>query len=128
MEKSVWSQFILNWSNGLIIGKISGGCFTDVATFFTSYCKHWELGKEIEIDIFFLVTSQEQGKNSEFSFGIEPQTFRFCTPLFYHYQPQRLYVKMKFIYNIPPACCLDQQCQMSHVCKWNKKVGKFWGQ
>ena len=44
-ENFVWSQFILNGSNGITRGKLfhtlfSSRCFTKVATFFKSYWKH----------------------------------------------------------------------------------------
>ena len=44
----------------------------------------FELCKEIEKDVFRLVMSMGQRKNSESLLGIELQTFRFCTPMFYH--------------------------------------------
>ena len=44
-ENSVWSHFILIGSNKITRGKLlfmlsSGGCFTEVTTFFKSYWKH----------------------------------------------------------------------------------------
>ena len=50
-ENFYWSQFILNGSNGILVGNCnlyySGGCFTNVATFLNSYWKHWsDLGLE----------------------------------------------------------------------------------
>ena len=44
----------------------------------------FELGKEIEKDVFRLVTSVGQRKNSESPGGIEPQTFGFRAPMLYH--------------------------------------------
>ena len=43
-----------------------------------------ELGKGMEKDVFRLVTNVGQRKNSESSWGIEPQTFRFRAPMLYH--------------------------------------------
>ena len=42
----------------------------------------FDLGEEIKKDVFRLVTSVGQRKSS--SCGIEPQTFGFRTPIFYH--------------------------------------------
>ena len=44
----------------------------------------FELGKEIEKDVFRLVTSVGQRKNSESPRGIESQTFGFRAPMLYH--------------------------------------------
>ena len=41
----------------------------------------FELGKEIEKDVFLLVTSEEKRITSESPWGIEPQTFGFCAHL-----------------------------------------------
>ena len=41
----------------------------------------FELGKEIEKDIFLLVTSEGKRITSESPWGIEPQTFGFCDHL-----------------------------------------------
>ena len=43
----------------------------------------FELGKEIKIDVFRLVTSVGQRKKSQW--GIEPQTFGFRAPILYHW-------------------------------------------
>ena len=50
-EHSVWGQFILSGTNGLRSGKLffilfSGGCFTELATYFKSYWKHWTRWKQ----------------------------------------------------------------------------------
>ena len=44
----------------------------------------FELGKEIEKDVFRLVTNVGQRINSESAWGIKPQTFRFRAPMLYH--------------------------------------------
>ena len=44
----------------------------------------FELGKEIEKDVFRIVTSVRQRKNSESPRGIEPQIFGFRAPMLYH--------------------------------------------
>ena len=44
----------------------------------------FELGKEIEEDVFRLVTSVGQIKNSESPRGIGPQTFGFRALMLYH--------------------------------------------
>ena len=44
----------------------------------------FELGKEIEEDIFRLITSVGQIKNSGSPRGKEPQTFGFRAPMLYH--------------------------------------------
>ena len=41
----------------------------------------FELGKEIEKDVFLLVTSEGKRITSESPWGIEPQTFGFCAHL-----------------------------------------------
>ena len=52
---------------------------------------HWnmmvnfELSKEIKKDVFCLVMSIGQRKNSKSWWGIEPQTFGFCAPMLYHW-------------------------------------------
>ena len=43
----------------------------------------FELGKEIKVDVFRLVTSVGQRKKSQW--GIEPQTFGFRAPILYHW-------------------------------------------
>ena len=45
----------------------------------------FKLGKDIKKDVFRLVTSVGQRKNSESPWGIEPQTFGFRAPMFYHW-------------------------------------------
>lgn len=42
---------------------------------------------------FLSLHKQQQRKNSESPWGIEPQTYEFCTMMLYHTatQPQRLY-------------------------------------
>ena len=42
------------------------------------------LGKEIEKDVFRLITSVGQSKNCEFPQGIEPQTFGLHSLMLYH--------------------------------------------
>ena len=44
----------------------------------------FEVGKEIEKDIFRLVTWVGQRKNSESLWGVEPQTFGFRATMLYH--------------------------------------------
>ena len=44
----------------------------------------FELGKEIKKDVFHLVKSVGQRKNSESPLGIEPQAFGFHTSMLYH--------------------------------------------
>ena len=44
----------------------------------------FQLGKEIEKDVFHLVTSVGQRKNSESPGGIEPLTFGFRAPMLYY--------------------------------------------
>ena len=41
-ENSVLSQFLLNGRNGITRAKFSGRCFTEAATFFKSYWKHFK--------------------------------------------------------------------------------------
>ena len=45
----------------------------------------FELGKERERDGFRLATSMGQRKNSEYPWGIEPQTLGFRAPMLYHW-------------------------------------------
>ena len=45
----------------------------------------FKLGKDIKKDVFRLVTSVGQRKNSESPWGIEPQTFGFRAPMLYHW-------------------------------------------
>ena len=49
----------------------------------------FELGKEIEKDVFCLVTSVGQRKKAEYPWGIEPQTFGFCAPMLYRWATER---------------------------------------
>ena len=50
----------------------------------------FELGKETEKDVFCLVTSVGQRKNSGSPKGIEPQTLGFRTPMLYHLATETL--------------------------------------
>ena len=52
-----------------------------------------------------LLMSTEQRKNSESPWGIEPQTFRFHTPMLYHWATETLRPIMNFIYDTYPALC-----------------------
>ena len=51
----------------------------------------FELDKEIEKDVFYLFMSMGQRKNSEFPWGIEPQTFRnLHSVMLYHWDTETL--------------------------------------
>ena len=45
----------------------------------------FELGKELEKDVFRLVTRVRHIKYSKSPWGIEPQTFGFCAPMLYYW-------------------------------------------
>ena len=62
-------------------------------------------GKKLEKDVFCLITSEEQRKNSESPWGIEPQTFGFCASMLYHWATETLWWARpitKFIYDTVP--------------------------
>ena len=46
---------------------------------------NFKLGKEIKKDVFSLVTSLGQRKNSESPWAIKPQNFGFCSLMLYHW-------------------------------------------
>ena len=49
--------------------------------YFSRYYSCFDTSRQVEKDVFPLVTSVGQRKNSESQLGIEPQTFGFHTPL-----------------------------------------------
>ena len=53
---------------------------------------------------FRLVTSVGQRKNSESSWGIEPQTFEFRAPMLYHWATETPRSVKKFIWNASRVC------------------------
>ena len=54
-------------------------------------------GKDI-VRGFHLVMSMKQRKNSESPWGIEPQTFGFCIPMFYHWATET--TESEFYYKV----------------------------
>ena len=51
----------------------------------------FKLVKEVKKDVFYLVTSLGQRKNSESPWGIKPQNFGFCSLMLYHWVTETLW-------------------------------------
>ena len=69
--------------------------------------------KTLKTDFFHLVMSMGQRKNFESPWGIEPQTFGFCTPMPYYWAieaPWWARSITKFIYNVSCILLGIQQC------------------
>ena len=75
--------FLLYWH--VVVSKLKLSIFCERKTPRIREMVSFELGKEIEKDVFRLVTSLRQRKNSESPWGIEPQTFGFRARMLYHW-------------------------------------------
>ena len=94
----------------------------------------WMLKK----DVFCLVTSMGQRKNSEFPWGIEPLTFGFCTVMLYHWARIRVNqtLRLSESESLRFDCCditmvvwwLSDLCSDALPLSWNWSVAlEVWG-
>ena len=74
--------FLLYWH--VVVSKLKLSIFCERKTPRIREMISFELGKEIEKDVFRLVTSLGQRKKSESPWVIEPQTFGFRARMLYH--------------------------------------------
>ena len=75
--------FLLYWH--VVVSKLKLSIFCERKTPRIREMISFELGKEIEKDVFRLVTSLGQRKKSESPWVIEPQTFGFRARMLYHW-------------------------------------------
>ena len=94
LQSSMFVSTITSWDYGyqffllylqVVVSKLIPSIFCEGKTPKIREMVSFELGKEIEKDVFRLVTSVGQRKNSESPWGIEPQTFGFRARMPYHW-------------------------------------------
>ena len=117
---SFWNT--LKWPNYLVV--INAMCFVEAMESLFSFdfmileelnnvCSKYQL-KNYMGNKERCFSSYHERWTKESPWGIKPQTFRFCTQMLYHWATETLWwarLIMKFISEMHPAYCKDQQCR-----------------